>query len=113
MKLAVLVGASFLVVASSALAQGVAPVLDVSKPITLKLVDARLDDAIGMIGRLAGISIQWDASVSTEARSQPVAPPMSFLNATLDEVLAALTRQAGLTVVVVDAKTVRIELAAR
>lgn len=38
----------------------------------MKLVDACLDEAVGIVGRLAGISIQWDDSVSAEARSQPV-----------------------------------------
>lgn len=113
MRLVVLVGASLLA-ASSALAEGVAPALDASKPVTMKIVDARLDEAIGMVGRLAGISIQWDASVSAEVRAQLVAPvPISFLNAPVDEALAALTRRVGLAVVVIDAKTVRIASAAR
>ena len=113
MKLAVLLGASLLV-ASTALAQGVAPVLDVSRRVTMKLVEARLDEALGLVGRLAGISIQWDATVSAAARSQAVAPaPVSFLNAPADEALALLTRESGLAVVVVDAKTVRIAVAAR
>lgn len=111
MKLAALVGASLLV-AGSALAQGTAPVLDVSRPVTLKLVDARLDEAIATVGRLAGISIQWDASVSAAARLQVVAPvPISFQNAPADEVLGALTRRVGLAVVVVNAKTVRVAVA--
>ncbi len=110
MKLAVLVGASILV-ASSALAQP-APVLEASRPITMKLVDARLDEAIGTIGRLAWISIQWDANISAEARSK-VLSSMSFRDARLDDVLTALTREAGLTVVVVDGKTVRIASAAK
>jgi hypothetical protein len=112
MKLAVLVGASLLI-ASSALAQGVAPVLDASRPVTVKFVDARTDEAIDFVGRQAGISIQWDAGVSAETRSHAVAPSTSVRDATVSDVLALLTRQAGLTVVVVDSKTVRIVSAAR
>jgi len=112
MKLAVLVGASLLI-ASSALAQGVAPVLDASRLVTVKFVDARTDEAIDFVGRQAGISIQWDPGVSAEARSQAVAPPISIRDAAVSEVLALLTRQAGLTLVVVDAKTVRIASPAR
>lgn len=112
MKLAVLVGASLLI-ASSALAQGVAPVLDASQPVTIKFVDARTDEAIDFVGRHAGISIQWDAGVSAEARSQAVVPAISVREATVSDVLALLTRQAGLTLVVVDAKTVRIASPAR
>ncbi|MGE0865871.1 MAG: hypothetical protein AB7P34_18375 [Vicinamibacterales bacterium] len=113
MKLAVLVGVT-LPVASTALAQGTTPALDVSKPVTMKLVDARLDEAIEMVAQLAGISIQWDARVSAEARSRPAAPvTVTFRDASVDEALALLTRRAGLAVVVVDPKTVRIVVAAR
>lgn len=113
MKPAILVGASLLV-ASSAMAQAVVPALDVSRPVTMKLVDVSLDEALGTIGRLAGISIQWDAAVSAEVRSQRIAPaPISFRDAPLDQVLTALTRRVGLAVVVVDPKTVRIAVAAR
>ena len=111
MKLAVLVGASLLV-AGSALAQPVAPVLDASKPITVNLVDIRLDEAIGFIGRMAGIAIQWDEKVSAGERSQLVART-SFVNASVEEALALLTREARLTLLVVDAKTVRIRPAAK
>lgn len=93
------------------LAQNAAPVLERPAPITLKLVDASLEEAIGMMGRFAGITVQWDASVSEEMRSQLVTA--SFVNAQLDNALALLMHEAGLTYVVVDAKTVRIALPVR
>lgn len=95
-----------LVVVPHAFAQSAAPVLDRPVPMTLKLVDADLDEAIAMIGRFAGITVQWDANVSAEVRSQTVT--MSFVNAPLANALALLTHEAGLNCVVVDAKTVRI-----
>jgi type II secretory pathway component GspD/PulD (secretin) len=95
-----------LVVAPQAFTPSAPPALDRPAPITLKLVDAGLEEAIEMMGRAAGITIQWDASISDEVRSQPVTA--SFVNAQLDKALDLLTREAGLTYVVVDAKTVRI-----
>ena len=88
-----------------------APALESPAPITLKLVDTRLEEAIAMIGRFAGITIQWDATVTEEARSQTVT--VSFVNAQLVKALALVLDETGLTYVVVEAKTVRITPAAR
>jgi hypothetical protein len=95
-----------LLIVPPAFAQIAAPVLEKSAPINLKLVDAGFEEAVGMIGRYAGITIQWDAAISKEARSQPVT--ISFVNAQVAEALELLTKKAGLTYTVVDAKKVRI-----
>ena len=99
--------------AAPALAQG-APVLDRPAPVTMKLADARLEEALEMVCRLAGLTIQWDARISAEARSRPLTgATISFIDTPAADALAFLASKVGLTYVVVDAKTVRIEPAIR
>ncbi len=102
-----------LVAAPGAFAQGSPVALDRPKPVTMELVDASIEEALEMVGELAGIAIQWDAGVREEVRSQPAAVRIVLVNARAVEALAFLTKQAGLTYVVIDGKTVRIQLAAQ
>jgi hypothetical protein len=102
-----------LVSAPTAFAQDVPVALDRPTPVTLDLVDASVEEAIEMVGKLAGIAIEWHADVRAEVRSQPAAIRIVFVNSPVDKALAFMTQQVGLSYVVVDPKTVRIVLPAR
>jgi hypothetical protein len=103
-----------LVGAPSALAQGAAVALDRPAPVTVKLADARLEDALATVCRLAGLTIQWDAKFSVETRSRTLTgATVNFVDTPAADALAFLTKQVGLTYVVVDGKTVRITMPAR
>lgn len=77
-----------------------------TEPITLHLVNATFDDAIGFLGRQAGIDVQFDDTASRERRNTKLTLRMEKV--TLEEALDTLTRFAGLTYKVVDAQTILI-----
>lgn len=102
-----------LVAAPTAFAQEVQVALDRPKPVTMQLVDASVEEAIAMVGELAGIAIEWDANVKEESRALPAPVRIVLVNAKAADALAFMTRQAGLSYVVVDGKTVRITMPAQ
>ena len=77
-----------------------------SEPITMHLVNATFDDAIGFLGRQAGIEVQFDDSASLERRNTKLTLRMEKV--TLEEALDTMTRLAGLTYKVVDPQTILI-----
>lgn len=77
-----------------------------TEPITIHLAGTTFDDAIGFVGRHAGIEVQFDGSATSERRATKLT--LNMEGVTLEEALAAMTKQAGLTYKVVDAQTILI-----
>ena len=76
------------------------------EPLTLHMVNVTFDDAIGFLGRQAGIEVEFDESATRERRSTKLTVRMEKV--TLEEALDTLTRIAGLTYKVVDLQTILI-----
>jgi hypothetical protein len=93
-----------LVAAYAADAQQLAP--RNTEPITIHLVNTTFDEAIGFVGRHAGIAIQFDDSATAERRTTRL--ELNMKGVTLVEALDTMTRLSGLTYKVVDAQTILI-----
>jgi type II secretory pathway component GspD/PulD (secretin) len=93
-----------LLTAYAAHAQQLAP--RKTEPIRINLVDTTFDDAIGFVGRHAGIEVQFDDTATSERRNAKLTLRME--NVTLQEALDEMTRMAGLTYKVVDPQTILI-----
>jgi hypothetical protein len=76
------------------------------EPLTIHLVNATFDDAIGFVGRQAGIEVGFDDSATRERRNTKLTLRMEKV--TLEEALDTMTRFAGLTYKVIDAQTILI-----
>lgn len=76
-------------------------------PQTVKFVDARLDEAMTTVARIAGITIDFDATVSETDRGRLVGQ-VTLVKTSAGDALRFLAKHAGLTYTVVDATTVRI-----
>jgi len=76
------------------------------EPLTIHLVNATFNDAIGFVGKQAGIEVEFDESATPERRNTKLTLRMEKV--TLEEVLDTLTRFSGLTYKVVDAQTILI-----
>ena len=98
------VGVITLLAAHAAGAQQLAP--RTTDPITLHLTNATFDDAIGFLGKHAGIAVEFDGSATRERRNTKLTVRMEKV--TLEEALDTLTRMAGLTYKVVDPQTILI-----
>ncbi len=80
-----------------------------AEPINLTFVEAPLEDAVSFIARFAGITIEFDATVTEEMRQVPVANHrLRLLNVTVEQALDALTSVHGLTYQITGPKAVRI-----
>ena len=80
-----------------------------TSPINLLFREVPLQDAISFIARHAGITIEFDATVTEEARSAPLAKqPIRLNNATVEGALDVLTSTNGLTYTITGPKAVRI-----
>jgi hypothetical protein len=77
-----------------------------TEPITIHLVNSTFDDAIGFLGRQAGIEVEFDESATRERRNTKLTLRMEKV--TLEEALDTMTRLAGLTYKVVDPQTILI-----
>jgi type II secretory pathway component GspD/PulD (secretin) len=79
------------------------------EPVTVTFVDAKLEDALGFIARAAGVTIEFDATVTEEMRRAPLSPqPIRMTGITIEEALSILTARNGLTYTVIGPKAVRI-----
>jgi hypothetical protein len=76
-------------------------------PVTIRLVNATFDDAIGFVARHAGIEVQFDETATNERRTSKLT--LSMKGVTLEEAIETMTRLSGLTYKVVDAQTILID----
>lgn len=93
-----------LLAASAADAQKLEP--RTNEPLTIHFVNAPFMDAMGFVGRQAGITVEMDETATAERRNAKLTLIMK--DATLEEVLDTLTRLAGLSYMVVDPQTIRV-----
>jgi len=78
-------------------------------PINLVFLEVPLQDAMSFIARQAGITIEFDATVTEEARLAPLAKqPVRLNNVTVEEALGFLTSSNGLTYTITGPKAIRI-----
>jgi hypothetical protein len=78
-------------------------------PINLVFLELSFADAMSFIAQAAGITIEFDATVTEEIRRAPLAKqPIRFTNATLEGALGVLTSTNGLTYTIIGPKAVRI-----
>jgi len=108
MRHLLLAGVMVLASTATSAAQTQAPLT--AQPINLTLfVEAPLEDAVSFIARFAGITIEFDATVTEEMRQVPVANHrLRLVNATVEQALDALTSIHGLTYTIIGPKAVRI-----
>jgi hypothetical protein len=86
-----------------------APQLDLhSGPVTLTFLTASVEEVVGVIARLGGITIELDATVTDEMRRAPLAVRPVRFNGLLEELLKLITEQNGLTYAITGPKAVRI-----
>jgi len=102
--------AGVLVLASTATSAAQSPETPLTAgPITVTFFEAPLEDAVSFLARFAGITIEFDATLTDEMRHVPVANHrLRLLNATIDQALGALTSIHGLTYTVTGPKAIRI-----
>ena len=77
-----------------------------TEPVTIRLVNTTFDDAIGFMAKHWGIDVQFDDSASPERRNTKLV--LNMTDVTLEEALEEMTRLAGLTYKVVDARTILV-----
>ena len=107
MRHLLLAGVMVLASTATSAAQTQAPLT--AEPINLTLFEAPLDDAVSFIARFAGITIEFDATVTEKMRQVPVANHrLRLVNATIEQALDALTSIHGLTYTITGPKAVRI-----
>ena len=78
-------------------------------PLTVTFVDSRLEDALTFLAKSAGVTIEFDATLTEEVRRAPmVDKTLSMREVTVEEALAAITMRNGLTYTVIGPKAIRI-----
>ena len=78
-------------------------------PINLTFREVSLQDAMSFIARQAGITIEFDATVTEDARRAVLAKqPIRLNNSTVEDALAVLTSTNGLTYTITGPKAIRI-----
>ena len=102
--------AGVLVLASTATTGAQSPAAPVTAGlITVNFFEAPLEDAVSFLARFAGVTIEFDATVTEEVRHVPLPNHrLRLLNVTLDQALDALTSVHGLTYTVAGPKAIRI-----
>ena len=102
--------AGVLVLASTATSAAQSPETPLTAgPITVTFFEAPLEDAVSFIARAAGITIEFDATVTEEMRHVPLPNHrLRLVNSTVEQALGALTSIHGLTYTIIGPKAVRI-----
>ena len=102
--------AGVMVVTSTITAAAQAPKLDVSQaPINLTiLTKAQLEEALTTVGRLAAITIEFDATVTEAMRRAPLAETITVRGATFEQTLDVIASTNGLTYTVTGPRAIRL-----
>ena len=80
-----------------------------AQPINLSFFEVPLDDAVSFLAKFAGITIEFDATVTDEMRRVPVPNHrLRLVNVTIEQALEAVTSIHGLTYTITGPKAVRI-----
>jgi hypothetical protein len=74
---------------------------------SIKFVDARLDNVLSTLAGLAGVTLEFDGTVTDEDRAR-LTGNITLVRSSFADAFAFITRSAGLTYTMADATTVRI-----
>jgi hypothetical protein len=74
---------------------------------SVKFIDQRLDEVLSTLAHLAGVSIEFDATVTEDDRAR-LTGNITLVKSSFADAFAFITRSAGLTYTMADATTVRI-----
>ena len=78
-------------------------------PINLTFIKAQLGDALSLIAKAGGITIEFDATVTEEVQRAPLSQEtLRMVDVTLEEALSLLTSQNDLTYTIIGPKAIRI-----
>ena len=88
-------------------AQAQSPAITAEPIQDVRFVNARLNDALSLIAKSAGITIEFDDSVPASQRAAKIGT-IAVQHATVEEVVGLLAARVHLRVTVVDEKTIRI-----
>src|SRR5689334_918558 len=102
--------AGALVLTSTSVVPAQTPLAPVSSnPIHLNFIQsAPLGEALSVIGRLAGITLEFDKTVTDEMQRAPLAKPMRMEGVTVEQAISVMTSTNGLSYTIIGPKTVRI-----
>ena len=88
-------------------AQAQAPVISAGPIKEVRFVNARLNDALALVAKSAGITIEFDDSVPASQRAAKFGT-IAVEQATVEEIVGLLAARVHLRFTVVDEKTIRI-----
>ena len=78
-------------------------------PINLTFIEeAPIGEALSVVARFAGITLEFDATVTEEMQRAKLSERIRVVDASAEDVIAALTSKNGLTYTVIGPNTVRI-----
>ncbi|MBY0493162.1 MAG: hypothetical protein K2Y23_02990 [Cyanobacteria bacterium] len=80
-----------------------------TQPMNLHFIqDAPVGEALGVVARLAGITLEFDKTVTEEMQKAKLAREIRLNGASLEETISVLASTNGLTYTIIGPKTVRI-----
>ena len=80
-----------------------------TQPMNLHFIAAApVGEALAVVARLAGITLEFDATVTEEMQKAKLAKDIRVNHATLEDVISVLAETNGLTYTIIGPKTVRI-----
>lgn len=80
-----------------------------TRPLTVTFVDSRLEDALTFLARSAGLTIEFDATLTEEVRQAPmVDSTLKMQDVTVEEALSLISTRNGLAYTVIGPKAIRI-----
>ena len=85
-------------------------VANANKPISVTFNEtAPFGEAMAMLAKVSGVSIEFDETVPEELRRQPMTDSKIVLrNVNLEQAVASLTERMGLSYIVLEGKSIRI-----
>ena len=80
-----------------------------ANPVTLHFIQAApIGEALSVVGRLAGITIEFDKTVTEDMQRASLTQEMRMRDVSVEQAISALTSTNGLTYTIIGPKTVRI-----
>ena len=85
-------------------------VANANRPISVSFnKTAPFEDAISMLAKVSGVTIEFDQTVPEQVRRQPMTDSEIVLrNVNLEQAVASLTERMGLSYIVLQGKSIRI-----
>ena len=109
MRQLLIAGVLALTAAASANAQGQQLDLANTNPLNLTFLEqAKVGEVFDVIARLGGVTLEFDASVTTEMQQAQLSQGIRITGGTVEQVISVLTSTNGLSYTIIGPKTVRI-----